>query len=57
MTLTTILEATTAFFNLLRRFERGDERATQKLKAILPERTYTRMVREREKQLDRAKFG
>ena len=57
MTLTVIIEAVSAFFGLLRRFDQGDVRAAQKLKDILPERTYTRMVREREKALDRAKFG
>ena len=57
MTLATIVEAVVAFFNLLRRFDQGDARATQRLKDILPERTFTRMVREREKALDKAKFG
>jgi hypothetical protein len=56
MTLTAI-EAILSFLNLLLRFGRGDERAAQKLKDILPERTYTRLVREREKALDKAKFG
>lgn len=54
---TTILEIFNAFLGLLRRFDQGDARATQKLKDILPARTFTRMVREREKALDRAKFG
>lgn len=57
MTLTTLIEALTAFFNLLRRFDQGDARAAQRLKDILPERTFTRMVRERERALDKAKFG
>jgi len=57
VTLATIVEAVVAFFNLLRRFDQGDARATQRLKDILPERTFTRMVREREKALDKAKFG
>jgi hypothetical protein len=57
MTLATAIEAVVAFFNLLRRFDQGDARAAQRLKDILPERTYTKMVREREKALDKAKFG
>jgi hypothetical protein len=57
MTLASVIEAIGAFLGLLRRFDQGDERATQKLKDILPERTYTRLVREREKALDKAKFG
>jgi len=31
MTLASVIEATVAFFNLLRRFDQGDERATQQL--------------------------
>jgi len=57
MTLAIAIEAVVAFFGLLRRFDQGDARAATRLKDILPERTYTRMVREREKALDRAKFG
>lgn len=57
MTPATVLAALTTFLGLLRRFEQGDARATQKLKSILPESTFTRLVREREKALDKAKFG
>lgn len=55
--LSTIIETIGAFLGLLRRFDQGDERAAKKLKDILPQQTYTRMVREREKEKDRAKFG
>jgi hypothetical protein len=57
MNLATIIEAVDAFMGLLRRFDQGDARATQKLKDILPQQTHTRMVREREKELDKKKFG
>jgi len=57
MTLASVIEAVVAFFNLLRRFDQGDARAAQRLKDILPDRTYTKMVREREKALDAKKFG
>lgn len=57
MNLATIIEAVGAFLGLLRRFDQGDERATKRLKDILPQQTYTRMVREHEKEKDREKFG
>jgi len=57
MTLASVVEATVAFFNLLRRFDQGDARAAQRLNDILPERTYTRLVRERAREKDRKKFG
>jgi hypothetical protein len=57
MSLATIIEAVTAFFGLLRHFDQGDQRAAKKLKDILPDQTYTRLVREREKALDKKKFG
>jgi len=57
MSVATIAEIFDWLWGLIRRFDHGDARAAQRLKDILPERTYTRMVREREKQLDKAKFG
>lgn len=57
MNSSTVLEALTVFLGLLQRFNAGDARATARLKDILPARTYTRMVREREREKDRAKFG
>lgn len=57
MTPAIIFEALTFFLKLLDRFTQGDAQAAQRLKDILPARTYTRMVREREKTLDKAKFG
>jgi len=57
MSIAIIIEAIGSFFGLLRRFEQGDARAEQRLKDILPQRTYTNLVRERERERDRAKFG
>lgn len=57
MSIATIAEIFDWLWGLLRKFDQGDARATQRLKDILPERTYTRMVREREKALDEKKFG
>jgi len=57
MTAASALEAIAVFLGLLDRFSKGDARATQKVKDILPASMFTRMVREREKALDRKKFG
>ena len=56
MSISTIIDTLMAFMGLLRRFARGDKRAEQKLKDILPQRTYTALVRERERARDRAKY-
>jgi hypothetical protein len=57
MSPTLILEAFTALVKLIDRFMQGDKVAAKRLKDILPATTFTRMVREREKARDRAKFG
>jgi len=57
MKASTILDAVTALLVLLRNAVGGDAKALERLKDVLPARTYTQIAREGARAKDRAKYG